>query len=222
MTRPTGCAPHRRSLVAFVDRGEIGPRTDAALAHLDACPGCSAEMETIALAVVALRRIGREAAIAEPPTDAWDRLRQRIERPRVAVWQARATLAGVAVAAGLVGILVGPSTMTLPRVVYLQEVGTSPAAFDAIRLAEVRAENAVIDRQRATRLALPASAWPAAAPAPSAAESGWTGPDGIGVVDTDRAAAPARSSWTAARRRRRCDRTLDETASGIGDRRCAG
>lgn len=195
MTRRSGCSPHRPSLVAFVDRGETGPGTAAALAHLDACPACSAELETIALAVVALRRIGHEAAAVEPQADAWDRLRQRIERPRVAVWQARTTLAGVAVAAGLVGILVGPATMTMPRVMYLQEVGTTPAAFDAIRLAEVRAENAAIDRQRATRVALPPSAWPVVALAPSAAESGWTGPDGIGVDDTDRAAAaPARSS----------------------------
>jgi hypothetical protein len=72
------CRRHRAALVDFVDRGEIEPRTRAALAHLDVCRTCEVELERTAQAITALRRLGLEAAMAEPSPDAWPRLRARV------------------------------------------------------------------------------------------------------------------------------------------------
>jgi hypothetical protein len=72
------CRRHRAALVDFVDRGEIEPRTRAALAHLDVCRTCEMELERTAQAITALRRLGLEAAMAEPSPEAWLRLRDRV------------------------------------------------------------------------------------------------------------------------------------------------
>jgi hypothetical protein len=72
------CRRHRAALVDFVDRGEIEQRTRAALAHLDVCRTCELELERTAQAITALRRLGLEAAMAEPSPDAWPRLRARV------------------------------------------------------------------------------------------------------------------------------------------------
>jgi hypothetical protein len=107
--RSRGCARHRPLLVDFVDRGEIAPGTEAALAHLDRCDRCTEAIEATMLTITALRRIGDDAAVAadEPDRDAWPRLRSRIE-----TWRRRplvmSPLAGIAMSFALVAVLVLP------------------------------------------------------------------------------------------------------------------
>jgi hypothetical protein len=107
--RARGCARHRPLLIDFVDRGEIAPGTEAALAHLDGCDRCTEAIEATMLTITALRRIGDDAAAAaeEPEGDAWPRLRVRIE-----AWRRRPTvmspLTGIAMSFALVAVLVLP------------------------------------------------------------------------------------------------------------------
>ena len=81
------CARHRSVLVDFVDHAEIGPATASALAHLDQCSRCTADLEVIVQTITALRRIGDEAGRVEPAVDAWPRLRNRLTRWRPAQWK---------------------------------------------------------------------------------------------------------------------------------------
>lgn len=106
-----GCARFRPLLVDFVDRGEVSPATGAALAHLDRCARCTDAIESTMLTITALRRIGdeaeAEAAAAEPGSEAWPRLRVRIEG-----WHRRpvvmSPLTGIAMSFALVAVLVLP------------------------------------------------------------------------------------------------------------------
>ncbi len=102
------CAHHRAALLDFVDRREQGPATDAALAHLDRCRACESELTEIALAIAALRRLHAEVRTAEPPRDAWARLRAHVGRRPVAPWRWRLGIGGLMTSALLVGVLVGP------------------------------------------------------------------------------------------------------------------
>lgn len=102
------CVRHRPALLDFVDRGEIGPSTGPALAHLDRCHRCTDELETTILAIAALRRLGDETVALEPPADAWPRLRARIDRwsgPRRAVMS---PVAGLAMSVAIVVVLIVP------------------------------------------------------------------------------------------------------------------
>lgn len=104
-----GCARFRPLLVDFVDRGEVSPATGAALAHLDRCARCTEAIESTMLTITALRRIGDDAAAAaaQPESDAWPRLRVRIEK-----WHRRpvvmSPLAGIGMSFALVAVLVLP------------------------------------------------------------------------------------------------------------------
>jgi anti-sigma factor RsiW len=186
--RRTACSGHRDVLLDFIDRRELGPRTDAALDHLARCRACERDLETTAMAVLALRRLHREARAVEPPADAWQQLRVRVDRPRGPVWRWRTTLAGLALGAGLVGTIIAPVAMWSPRVAYLQEPGTEATIFDARRLAEHRAEARALDQQRLIRVG-PAASSPTVA-APSPVEAGWTGPDGLGISTRASAGTP--------------------------------
>lgn len=105
-----GCSRHRPVLVDFVDRGDVRPGTAAALAHLDCCSRCTEAIESTMLTITALRRLGDDAAGAEPAPDAWPRLRVRIEswprRPAI-----MSPLAGVAMSFAIVAVLVLPVRM---------------------------------------------------------------------------------------------------------------
>jgi len=104
-----GCARFRPLLVDFVDRGEVSSATGAALAHLDRCARCTEAIEATMLTITALRRIGDDAetAAAESESDAWPRLRVRIEG-----WHRRpvvmSPLTGIAMSFALVAVLVLP------------------------------------------------------------------------------------------------------------------
>jgi hypothetical protein len=117
------CRRHRAALIDFVDRGELEPRTRAALAHMEICRTCELEVERTALAITALRRLGLEAASAEPSPDAWPRLRARVSAPSTGAlrWGGGlgATVVGVALVAAIGlpmalrqagGLSVSPST----------------------------------------------------------------------------------------------------------------
>lgn len=109
-----GCRIHREALVAFVDRHERTPRTDAALDHLARCPGCATELSEVALAIAALRRLRRELDSAEPPADGWERLVTRVRRPTPAPWRWPMTLAGLVASTLLVAVLVSPLALRGP------------------------------------------------------------------------------------------------------------
>ena len=101
------CARYRGTLVDFVDRHELRPETGAALAHLDRCARCTEFVESTILTITALRRMGDDASDAEPPADAWPRLRIRIQgwRRRPALMS---PLAGLAMSFAIVAVLVSP------------------------------------------------------------------------------------------------------------------
>jgi hypothetical protein len=102
-----GCSRHRPVLIDFVDRGDVRADTAAALAHLDDCAACTEVVEATMLTITALRRMGDEAAAAEPRSDAWPRLRIRLEG-----WHRRpvvmSPLAGIAMSFAIVAVLVLP------------------------------------------------------------------------------------------------------------------
>lgn len=181
--RPGDCGRFRESLVAFVDRRETRPDTDAALDHLERCRTCVRELEDTALAIAALRRFERESRMIEPAPDAWARLRARVDRPREAVWRWRASLAGLALSGALVAMIMGPGALWTSRQVYVQEAGLASGISDA-RLAEERAESLALAQQRVARSIPPAvgRATPESR-TPTVTEVGWRGPDGAGVAD---------------------------------------
>jgi hypothetical protein len=177
------CARHRAALLEFVDRRDIGEAATAALEHLDRCAACRWEVEATAMAVMALRRLHDEAAELEPAPDAWGRLRTRVTRPREAVWRWRASLVGLALGTGLVATILAPTSHFAARPLVLEEAGLEPARLGALRLAEQLEEQAILDRQRATRTG-PAPllrASPSVTP-PTPEDVGWAGPDGLGLT----------------------------------------
>jgi hypothetical protein len=178
MGRPSGCASHRAELISFAERAERGPRTAAALDHLAGCRRCEADLTEITLAIHAVRRTLDEAGTVEPPADAWDRLRTRVQRPVTSAWRARSSLAGVIVGAGLVAVLVGPVAVFRPSGVVDREPGPAPAVLHARTEAEQRAESAFLSRARAER---PRPTLAAVEPGPSGS---WPGPDGLGRTAT--------------------------------------
>jgi hypothetical protein len=177
------CARHRAALLDFVDRRESGPATSAALDHLDRCAACTWELEATALAIMALRRLHDEVAEAEPAADGWGRLRARVTRPREAVWRWRASLAGVAIGAGLVATIIAPTSHFSARTTLLEEAGLEPGLIGAIRLAEQLEERAVLDQQRATRtgpVPIVRTVAPLVVPVVAPVAT-WAGPDGLGT-----------------------------------------
>jgi hypothetical protein len=102
------CTRFRPVLVDFVDRGEIGPATGAALAHLDRCGRCTDAIESTMLTITALRRLGEEAAWAQPRADAWPRLHARISAQPVARPTLVYPMARVVLTIGLAGLLLTP------------------------------------------------------------------------------------------------------------------
>ncbi len=174
MGRPSGCGNHRAELIAFAERSERGARTDAALDHLGRCPRCRADLTETMLAIHAVRRTLAEAATVDPPADAWDRLRDRVQRPVTGVWQARTSLAGVIVGAGLVAALVGPVAVFPSAGTVEREPGPAPAVLHARTEADQRAEMAFLSR---VRIEPPQRQVPVAV---ITSTSGWSGPDGLG------------------------------------------
>jgi len=140
------CTRYRPLLVDFLDRGEVSPATGAALAHLDGCRRCTEAIESTMLTIVALRRLGDDAATVEPSADAWPRLRVRITR-----WRRRpavmSPVAGMAMSVAMVALLAMP--FRLAGTPPLDGPGTVRVSVDqATSLEERAAENAFLARQR--------------------------------------------------------------------------
>jgi len=175
----TPCSRYRFDLEAFVDRREVGPTTADALAHLETCRSCEEEVEQLALAVFALRRLGseaRDAGLAEgmgavmagdrpdaatgaldAPQDptaersGWPALRARVDRAREPVWRRRTQLAGALVGAGLVAAFIGPASIQRGTSGVLDEAaGGTVVAVDPSRRDEL-AEQAWMRRNQRTR-----------------------------------------------------------------------
>ena len=134
------CRRHRAALVDFVDRGEIEPRTRAALAHLEVCRTCEIELERTAQAITALRRLGLEAAMAEPSADVWPRLRARVTSPSVGGMRWGSGLGATVVGAALVAAIGLPFALR-----QAGGLGVSPSTNDISALIQ-RAEQAAEKR----------------------------------------------------------------------------
>lgn len=172
--RAGACDYHRDALLDFVERREQGPATAAALAHLDRCRLCESELGATLLTIHAVRRVLGEAARVDPPSDGWDRLRTRVQRPVAGAWQARSAIAGVVVSAGMVAALVGPSAVFRPQGLVVDEPGPAPAVLHARTVADLRAESAFLGRVRVERPVPPIVS------AIDLDAVQWRGPDGLG------------------------------------------
>lgn len=172
--RTEPCHRHRDALLDFLERREHRPGTADALAHLDRCRRCEAELGSTLLAIHALRRVLGEAARVDPPAEAWDRLRVRVQRPVAGVWQARTAVAGLAASAALVTALVGPAAVFRPDGVVEGEPGPAAAVLNARTIADQQAESAFLGRVRVERPK------PSPVPAVDLGSVQWRGPDGLG------------------------------------------
>ncbi len=139
------CSRHRRLLVEFVDRGEVGPATAEALAHLERCPRCTESIESTVLAITALRRLGNDLGAIEPSPDAWPRLRARItgwRRPVV-----MSPLAGVAMSFAIVMVLVLPFRLGSGGELRWDDLAT-PTVAPATGIADHQVEAAYLAASR--------------------------------------------------------------------------
>ncbi len=144
--RRPACARHRAVLLDLVDRQEPSPATDDALAHLDRCRACEAELVEVSLTSLALRRLWVDARAVQPPEQAWPAVRNRLGRPAAPAWRTRVPMAGLVVGAALVALVLGPSLAWTWPVTTFEEVGTNPVLLvqrarerrAADRLAEIR------------------------------------------------------------------------------------
>lgn len=148
------CRRHADALLEIVEGVDAGPASTAALDHLEWCRPCAAELQDLALALVAFRRLGEVPATAGPPASAWPRLRARLDRSRAAAaavaWRWRATLAGVATAMLLVAATVGPQALQAPLGSGISEPSGLTRTQDEIRNREV--ENQYINRASSLRM----------------------------------------------------------------------
>ncbi len=102
------CLGYQAALLDFVDHREAAPAVGAALTHLERCRVCERELAATAVVITALHRLWEEANGAEPPADAWPRLRDRVAHPsRPPRWQP-GKVAGLLAGAGLVMALMLP------------------------------------------------------------------------------------------------------------------
>ncbi len=177
--REDGCGRQRDAILELVDRRLVDAGTEAALDHVDRCPACRADLEGAALAVTGLRRLATDARRADPPEDAWLRLRRRVRGPVAPTWRWRTPVAAGLVGAWLIGALVGPVAVVRPGVLIYQETGVDPAALMARGAHEDRAETDRLQHVRAER-AVALSASRVMRTAPITDPLRWTGPDGRG------------------------------------------
>jgi anti-sigma factor RsiW len=188
------CREHRDDLALLADPDRLGEPQEAVFAHLEACPRCRSEAEAAISAAHGLRRLAAESRRAAPTPGSWLRLRARLESPREPRWRWRSSVMSLVAGSALVGLLLAPAAVWPERVIRLEEVGTDPVAVTAFRVAEAKGEVAALDHQRFIRSTSPIVGMPRAddqgAPAPTAVEVGWSGPDGRGVTPIRLVASP--------------------------------
>jgi len=133
------CRRYRSALVDFIDHGEVvDPDTGLALAHLDRCDRCTVELESMVLAITALRRLGDDASRIEPSADAWPRLRARLERWRPIRWPVMSPSVGMVMSVALVVVLVAP--MRIGGADASSAPSAAPINLNPVSLAERRVE----------------------------------------------------------------------------------
>jgi hypothetical protein len=180
------CRRQRDALAMLADPDRLGEPPDGLLEHIDGCSRCRLEAEAAVLTVHGLRRLAAETRAVSLNGSAWPRLRARLDRPREPRWRWRASLASLLVGSALVAGIAAPAAIWPERLIRLEEAGTDPSAVSAFRVAEAKAEVAALDHQRFIRSTSPIVGMSrhddGAAPAPSAVEVGWSGPDGRGVT----------------------------------------
>jgi hypothetical protein len=158
-----GCTRFRPVLIDFVDRGEVRAETGAALAHHDRCARCTEINESTMLTNTALRRMGDEAATADPDADAWPRLRVRIQG-----WKRRpvtmSPLAGIAMSFAIVAVLVLP-------------VGVGESIIGPIATPHSETGGGATNADRQIEDAYLASLRQRPLPGDGAASAGWLGAD---------------------------------------------
>ena len=147
------CRRHRRALEAFVDRGERGPGTPAALEHLARCAPCERELTELALTITALRRAGRELHAAPVPVIAPARVAALTARPR-SPWSFRFQLGSLVTGAAIAAMVVLPQAggSARPASDGLTPAQTTTAGW---RVAEIRLAAAPDDPSFAALSALP-------------------------------------------------------------------
>lgn len=134
---PADCSRHHAALTAWAAHPETTASDGAvlgALDHVEWCRRCADELQSLALAVVALRRLADGADPTSGGAVAWSRLRVRIERSRVAAaamaWRWRTTLAGLAAGTLVVAAVVGPLALHLP----INSAGAEPVGYSTAEL----------------------------------------------------------------------------------------
>jgi hypothetical protein len=105
------CERYRPSLLVLLVESHGTALPPAARSHLDACDRCRAEVSSMVLAGLAVRRTFATAASAMPPDDSWPRLRHRLERPRQQLPRFASSVAGLILAAGMATALVFPAVL---------------------------------------------------------------------------------------------------------------
>jgi hypothetical protein len=118
--RPVACRRHRAALEAFVDRGERGPGTPAALEHLAACEPCERDLTELALMIAAMRRAGRELRSAPVPAIAPARVAALAVPHRRDPWPFRFQLGSLLTGAAIAALVV------LPYAGAVRPIGGSP------------------------------------------------------------------------------------------------
>ncbi len=106
------CRAHRVALVEFASHRAGGPDVRRALDHVDRCRACEEELATTTLVLHALRRLHEETERAEPASDSWVRLRNRLAAARREPSRLLSGLPGVVAAFGLCAALIGPGAIS--------------------------------------------------------------------------------------------------------------
>ena len=109
------CRRYRAVLIDYVDHGERGPRSEAALEHMARCASCRSELERAALTIRALRQLSGDVAGAEPSADAWSRLRARLQRARrLSGWSPPMQVGSLVASTWVVALLAGSGLVISP------------------------------------------------------------------------------------------------------------
>ena len=174
-----GCRRHRSALLDFAVGGLRGPGTPAALDHLDTCTRCRAEIEATVLAAAALRRLATDVSTAEPSSDAWPRLRDRVARRPAARLGFMSPVAGMAISLAIVVVAV-VGAPGLPGSEPEAAGPISPVSADQLEPTEEAWLRERMDRARRSSATPVEGAAKAQAPPLSRGPS-FLGPDGLGT-----------------------------------------